>query len=165
MNEYDDENRGAYAPTNNLDLNWRTIETAWGDSSQMPKYFNSLFDKFTPLKDVKGNFQTNEKGEVLCNKSNMWEMLKFFTRDFRLSNLGYKDLVFCEYYTNIASDYLSLGFVKCFFTALTRVVGRLELCQSKGGFFRKQNNTLINVRQNMDGVTRKGLFSKKNMED
>jgi len=158
---YEQEDQGRYVPSSGLDFNLLLTNTVWGDNVQVQKYFKDLCNTYEVLNDAEGDIKKNDKGEILVSEKNLWNMLSFFTRDFRLGNLGGKDIVYCEHYTTLASDYLENGFVECFFICLTRVATRLELSQSKGGFFRKQANTMTNERVLRQDSARKGLFQNK----
>jgi hypothetical protein len=166
-NDYEqerDDEESRYVPSSSLDYNLLLTNTVWGDNTQVQSYFKKLCTTYEVLRDVKGEMQRDENNNILINEKNLWNMLSFFTRDFRLGNLTPKDIVYCEHYTNLASDYLEVGFVEFFFICLTRVAGRLELSQSRGGFFRKQSNTMISERVSRQEAPRKGLLSNKGKE-
>ena len=165
--EYDEQDRddSRYVPSSGLDLNFTIINTMWGKSFEMNPAFKGLFEKYVELKDNEGNFQVNEKGQVIVTKKNLWELMNFFTRDFRLANLDRKDLVKCRVLVDLAIESLDLNFFDNFFILLSEVAGILETSQSKGGWLRKNLNTMTTERVNRQDNPRKGLFQKKESKE
>ena len=121
-------------PESTLDLNMRMIDGVWG-RDELP---NSFKDK---LKETR--YVINTDGSHSFVDEDLWGLLGFFTRDLRLGNLDNQGVLYCEYYLNLANDLLAEGFKDPFIVCLGRVASRLELSQSRGGFFRKIINTLF----------------------
>lgn len=123
-------------PQNDLDFTMLTTNSVWGKEEvphelreRLSRYFNTG--------------QVDEKGRPLFQKKELWGLLGFFTRDLRLGNLSTQEIEYCQFYLNLANDYLEEEMVRPFLIALSRAASRLELSQSKAGFLRRQLNTLI----------------------
>lgn len=118
-------------PQSGLDWNMMLTDTMWG-SQQIS----------SQIKDKIRGRTVRDTGEI--DKVEAWELLTFYTRDFRLANLNALtgELDYCEYYADLAGDFLREGFPEAFATCLGRNATKLELSQSKGGFLRKRQNTL-----------------------
>lgn len=119
-------------PTSGLDFNLMLTDTMYGS----PQVGMQLKSK------VRSRIEAQEGGNEDPERMDAWELLSFYTRDLRLSNLGQLEMVYCQYYIDLAGDCLREGYMEAFATALARSATVLELCQSKNGFLRRQNNTL-----------------------
>jgi len=119
-------------PTNDLDLNLMLTNSVWG-TREVPQ---ELRDK---LKDIK-----SVNGKDIVDKSSLWGLLGFFTRDMRLGNLSSFDneLQTCRYHIDLANDLLTIDMIEPFMVALSRSARILETSQSKGGFLRRMMNTI-----------------------
>lgn len=153
-----------------LDLQLLTTDSAWGKNevgADFRKKTTKTYGYYTPRLNEDGSLMMGEDGkpimELVSDEEVMWGMLGFFTRDFRLGNLNSWDgeLAYCDYYTQLASDFLNEGMKKPFIICLSRVATKLELSQSKGGFFRRKSNTFTQEHINIDNEPKKvNLFGK-----
>jgi hypothetical protein len=149
--EDDERKERETTPENSLDLTLMFTNSEWGKDRAIPEDLkNTLTKKFFYM-DKDGKTQTIDRSS--------WGLLGFFTRDFRLGNLDSTGVKFCEHYSELAAELLDLGFTDPFIICLSRVAGKIEISQSKGGFFRKQSSTITQERISR-GVepTTKGLF-------
>lgn len=147
-------------PTSELDLNLMLTNAVWG----RPEVSNELKDrlmKFYITKDDAGQPLKDAEGNVVVDKGSLWGLLGFYTRDMRLANLSEwnNELQTCRYMIDLANDYLSENMVEPFIIALSRAVSIMETSQSKGGFLRRQMNTLTqnHLHQNLE-PPKKGFF-------
>jgi hypothetical protein len=152
-------------PFNALDSEWLQVEPAYGKEAPSEFYDRlvSLKGKAQPLYNEDGKPQLDEHGrqKYAVEMSHLWDELGFFTRDLRLGNLNRmgSDVAICEHYLALAGDCLSMGLTNSFTSAYRRVAGKLELSQSRGGFFRKNRNTARVERTNTENAASgKGLF-------
>ena len=124
-------------PQSELDLLFKTTESTWG-KFEIPQ---QLKDRLTKIYQLR-NKDTDEKFDI---KEELWSLLSFYTRDLRLSNLSYSqnEIQYCQWYLDFAEDMLQEAYLIPFITALSRAISVLELAQSKNGFFRRNQNTLI----------------------
>lgn len=154
-------------PTSELDLNLMLTNSVWG-REDVPQELKEKLSKHYIQKDEEGNILTNEKGETLVSQESLWGLLGFFTRDMRLANLSEwnGELQTCRYMIDLANDYLSEKMVDPFIISLARAVSIMETSQSKGGFLRKQMNTLTQKlqHQNLD-PPKKGFFGGSKKQD
>lgn len=141
-------------PRSELDLNLLITDSVWGS----PHISSSLKDKLE-----KYYASRNEKGQTVITSENLWELLGFYTRDLRLANLSTVrgELQYCQYYLDLANDFLQAGYIEPFLICISRVATITELSQSKGGFLRRGMNTLRheNVNQELE-PKKKTLFGK-----
>lgn len=156
MTEIDQRN----LPTSELDLNFMLTNSVWG-RPEINKELKDRLMKFYVSRDEAGNILTDEEGKIKVDKSSLWGLLGFYTRDLRLANLSVWDneLQTCRYMIDLANDYLSENMIEPFIIALSRAVNIMETSQSKGGFLRKQMNTLTqkHINQNLE-PPKKGFF-------
>lgn len=143
-------------PYDGLDNDWLQTEPAYGKEAP-----EQLYDKLkrlkagaVPLYNPDGTPQLDDQGrqKYAVEMEHLWDELGFYTRDLRLGNLSKMggDTSYCEHYLNLAGDCLNLGCVSAFTTAYRRVATKLEISQSRGGFFRKNRNTVRSVRTNKE---------------
>ena len=118
-------------PINELDLRQQQTESKWG-KPDIPKDLKEKLDLII-----------SETSEATV-KENLWDLFGYYTQDLRLSNLSYKnnEIQYCMYYLDLAGDFLKENMIKSFLVCLSRVATVTELAQSKGGFLRRQMNTL-----------------------
>lgn len=119
-------------PQSGLDFNLMLTDTMYGSQSIGSQLKAKVKTRIAREK--------NEQEDV--DKLDAWELLSFYTRDLRLSNLGKLEFVYCQYYIDLAGDCLREGYMEAFAKSLALAATILELSQSKGGFLRKQQNTL-----------------------
>jgi len=120
-------------PENALDFNLAILNNEWGKDSITLELQEKLSKK---------SYYKDENEKVFVDKEYLWGLLGFYTRDMRLGNLNPQDFKFCAYFIDLAGDFLQVDMVEPFIISLSRAITILELSQSKGGFLRKQNNTL-----------------------
>lgn len=114
-------------PRNDLDLNMLTTESVWGKDGVS----RTLRERLVQSVNADGNVEGRE----------LWGVLSYFTRDMRLANLDRKQTINCEYYLNLAGDFLNEEMLEPFILCLSRAASILELSQSKKGFLRKRLGT------------------------
>lgn len=121
-------------PQSDIDFNLRVTDTVWG-GTEIPEELKEKLEKhFMVLKP---------DGSKWVRKEGLWQLLGFYTRDMRLANLSTfnGEITYCQYYLDLANDFLRADFVEPFLISLSRVATILELSQSKGGFLRKRMGT------------------------
>jgi len=145
-------------PQSELDLNLMLTDSVWGKTEvpiELKDKLNRYFSEF------------DDAGNKIITKSSLWGLLGFYTRDMRLGNLSTFDneLQTCRYMLDLASDLLQKDYIEPFLVCLSRVATILETSQSKGGFLRKQMNTLTqqHVSSNLE-PPKKGFFGGKKKE-
>jgi len=123
-------------PHSDIDLQMQMTNPEWGH-----KVPQELKDKLTK---IKGYSPSDDGKSYTVIKEELWGLLSFYTRDVRLGNLNVflGETEYCRYYLDLASDLLREDYIDPFLTCLSRVVSVLELSQSRGGFLRRQNNTI-----------------------
>lgn len=121
-------------PQSGLDWNMMLTDTMWG-SAQVSRQLKEKIRQRT-LKPVAGGEEFDREAA--------WELLSFYTRDMRLANLSvvWGEVKYCQYYLDLAGDFLREGMPEAFSTCLARAATILELSQSKSGFLRRRQNTL-----------------------
>lgn len=145
-------------PQNELDFNMLTTNGVWG-KDEVPKELRDRLSRHFVETDQQGNAVLDEHGNAVVTTRGLWGLLGYYTRDMRLGNLGKDEVEFCQYYLELANDYLEEDMIRPFLIALSRVAARLELSQSKGGFLRRQLNTLIQEHHSTDNTQqKKSLF-------
>jgi len=166
---------GARVPYSDLDMTFMVTEPAWG--KEISEELNSkvsevVSEAYFQCLECEKPFGEGEKcvcGSVnkrlVVDRAPMWGLLSYYTRDLRLGNLGNwnNELSYCHHYLSLAGDLLRVGNVKSFLSALSRVIDRLEISQSKGGFYRKRMGTI--TREDVSSSnepTKKPLMGGKN---
>lgn len=158
QDQYEQQPRPAYKrplPQSELDLNLMLTNTLWGN----PELSDTIKQQLNKGKIIKDN-----DGNVYVQKTDLWGLMSFYSRDLRLANLGeYNgELAQVRYMLRLANDFLQCGFVEPFLICLSEVAGILETSQSKGGFLRKQQNTFTTEnRQQMIEPPKKSLWGTK----
>lgn len=144
-------------PQSDLDLNLMLTDSLWG-REDVPTELKDKLNKYFLTKD--------ENGKDQVSKESLWGLLGFYTRDMRLGNLSNWDgeLMRCRYMIDLANDLLSSDMTGAFLIALSRGATMLETSQSKGGFLRRINNTLIqkHTSQQMEPPKKKLFGGNKN---
>lgn len=144
-------------PQNELDYSLMTTDSVWG-KSEVPNELKSRLDKYYS--------KLNEDGSQTVDKESMWGLLGFYTRDMRLANLNVftGELSYCQYFLDLANDFLQAEMIEPFLISLSRVATMLELSQSKGGFLRRKMNTFTQEKIDKSEPPKKSLFGghKKN---
>lgn len=122
-------------PTNALDWQAMTTDTMWGAPSITQQI----------------RIKVQDRANLAGDPKDAWELLSFYTRDFRLANLSsvMGEVEFCQKHVVFSHDLLSSGMSESFATALARAATMLELSQSKGGFLRRRQNTITS--ENLTG--------------
>ena len=115
-------------PQSGLDMNMMLTDTMYGSRQIGEQLKRKMKDRLENPEDM--------------DRAEAWELLSFYTRDLRLSNISDRELVYCQYYVDLAGDLLREGYMESFAKALALAATVLELAQSRGGFLRKRQNTL-----------------------
>lgn len=143
-------------PQNELDFSLMTTDSVWG-KAEVPPELKARLRKYYMEKD--------EEGKDLLTIESAWGLLGFYTRDMRLANLSSinGELQYCQYYLDLAGDFLMSGMMEPFLITLSRVATILELSQSKGGFLRRKLNTFTQEHVSRgDEPPKKNLFGVGN---
>jgi hypothetical protein len=121
-------------PQSELDLALMTTNSVWGQPEINPELRERLNKIYTA---------TDQEGKTEIAISSLWGLLGFYTRDLRLANLSSitGELLYCQYFLDLANDMLQAGMIDAFIICLSRVATQIELSQSKGGFLRKKMST------------------------
>ena len=158
MNESNNQTSNRVLPRSDLDFNLMTTNGVWGTKDINPELQARLM-KYYAYKD--------ENGAVKIDKSSLWSLLGFYSRDLRLANLSTwnGEVFYCQYYLDLSADFLREDMIEPFLICLSRVASVLELSQSKGGFLRRRMNTFS--QENITGELepkKKTLFGKTREE-
>ena len=153
-------------PSSELDFHLMTTDSRWGD--QLTPELSRRLNKYFVQRDSEGKQLFDKDGNMLGSTSNLWGMLGFYTRDMRLANLSVwnGEVAYCQYFLDLANDMLQAEMIEPFIICLSRVATILELSQSKGGFLRRQMNTLRH--ETMTGemdAPKKTLFGSNNKKN
>jgi len=150
-------------PQSGLDFNMMLTDTMWGSSQISSQLMEKVKDRRHREK-LLYKIQSGELPEQTA-KAAAWELLSFYTRDFRLANLSgiTGEIQYCQHYIDLAGDCLREGYMEAFATSLSRAATLLELSQSKGGFLRRRQNTLTteNLQGEVEPKKKKLLFGSK----
>lgn len=156
------ENDQRIMPTSELDAQMMMTNSVWG-RNDVPEELKNRLAKHFSVRDEKGEQLYDQKGNPLVTTDSLWGILGHYTRDMRLANLDSfgNELALCRYMIDLSTDYLTENMVEPFITSLSRAVTILETSQSKGGFLRKQMNTLThkNLNQTLE-PPKKGFLGK-----
>jgi hypothetical protein len=104
-----------------------------------------------------------EEQELVVAEESMWSLLGYYRSDLRFGNLDRfgGEVFYCQYYLDLAGDYLQAGMTEPFLICLSRVITLLELSQSRGGFLRRRMNTLSQEHISIESEPKKAnLFGK-----
>lgn len=121
-------------PTSEIDMQMMMTNPVWG--RDVPSELKDKLAMYSYYKD--------SDGKVVVDKTSLWGLLGYYTRDIRLGNLGEMngEMAYCQYYLDLAGDCLRENYINGFLVALSRAVTRIELSQSKKGFLRKLFGTI-----------------------
>lgn len=145
-------------PQNDLDLALMTTDSVWG-KSEVPLELRNRLAKY---------YESGEDGNKKITMESLWGLLGFYTRDMRLANLSSwnGEFTYCQYFLDLAGDYLQANMVEPFMICLSRVATVLELSQSKGGFLRRKMNTFTQESiHREDEPPKKSLFGTGKKQD
>ena len=100
-----------------------------------------------PMSRISKRLKLNDDGSpvVQVTRDN-WANMELFTQDFRLGNLGGRELYVARYNIDLCSDILTVlpqSFAKPALICLERSVSIVETSQSKSGFLRTLFNTFF----------------------
>lgn len=150
-------------PASELDAQMMLTNSVWGREDVPSELKNRLARNFAVRDATTGEPLYDQAGNPIVTIDSLWGILGHYTRDMRLANLDPwgNELFLCRYMIDLSTDYLTEEMVEPFITALSRAVTILETSQSKGGFLRKQQNTLTqqHINQNLE-PPKKGFFGK-----
>jgi len=134
-------------PLTTLELQYMVTAPAWG--AEASSDFKKKVSKITYVKDEKGEYIKDADGKIYIEESSLWDLLSMYTRDVRLSNLSKinGEIEYVRWYLDLAGDLLNEGYKKGFVTALKLAITVMETSQAKGGFLRRQLNTLRQEQQ------------------
>lgn len=116
-------------PISTLHLDALLLEPNWG------RKVTDEVDKKLTVHKVVFNPETGE--EELTTEA-MWAVHAYFTRDLRLANLDEHQEIYCDFWLEIAGDFIRDNFKMSFLTAISKVAVVCELSQSRLGFLRKR---------------------------
>lgn len=122
-------------PTSELDLNMMLTNSVWG----RPEVSDELRDALN-----KNVSEVQEDGSIIIKKRSLWGLFNAYTRDMRLAYLSEwnGELQTCRYMFDLAFHYLNENMIEPFVISMGMAVTIMETSQSKGGFLRKQMNTI-----------------------
>lgn len=147
-------------PQSDIDFNMLVTDPTWGTGEISPELKKVLARKY----NVKST-DKNGKVSVVELESIAWDMLNYYKRDLRLANLSAgknpflpNEQLYCEYYLDLAGDFLETKMYRPFIICLRRVATKLELSQSRNGFLRKQLQTF-----RQESITQELNPPKKNL--
>lgn len=150
-------------PQSGLDFNMMLTDTMWGS----PQISVQLKEKVRQREERLRMIEQLQRGEMPkeSEKAAAWELLSFYTRDFRLANLNglTGEIQYCQHYIDLAGDLLRDGYMEAFATSLARAATLLELSQSRNGFLRRRQNTLTTeqLQGELEPAKKKLLFTGK----
>lgn len=155
-----DENKGKESikrvmPRSDLDFNLMTTDAVWGSPYISAELRERLGKEFK---------EVDKEGNETVTTASLWGLLGFYTRDMRLANLSILngEVNYCQYYLDLANDFLQADMIEPFLISLSRVATVLELSQSKGGFLRRRMNTFSTEHTQLEeGPKKKSLFGKQ----
>jgi len=157
-----------------LDLQLLTTDSVWGKAEINPELrrkISQAYGAYVQKRNDAGDLLYDEFGkpvmDLIVTEEGLWSLLGFYTRDMRLGNLDSisGEVFYCQYYLDLANDYLQAKMVQPFLICLSRVATVLELSQSKKGFLRRRMNTLSQEHINIDNEPKKAsLFGKTKKE-
>jgi hypothetical protein len=150
-----ESNEKRKTPYNELDLQFMITEPAWGKeaTTELNKKVSQVIgEAYYMCLDCEKPSNSKDKCshckgsniQLVIDKEPLWGLLSYYTRDLRLGNLSTwnNEISFCHHWLSLAGDLLRAGHVKSFLSALSRVVDRIEISQSKQGFYRKRMGTV-----------------------
>lgn len=154
-------------PQSDLDYNMQLTNTVWGSDAITPE-LKDILSKDYYITDKDGRPINDQNGRPILKRESLWAIHNYYTRDLRLGNLNRSDpqeFKYCVYYLDLAGDFLKTEFPEPFMICISRVATILELSQSRGGFLRKEQNTLRqDTRNEILEPSKKSLFGGKKQE-
>lgn len=156
----DDDTRES--PANELDLSYLMTNPAWGRN--IPTELREQLKKI--IGSESGTDPETGQPVIYVEKKDLLSLLNMYSRDLRLGNLStYNgEMEYCQYYLDLAGDCLRAGYPKAYLKCLSNVITILELSQSKGGFLRRQNNTIRQEKSIEEAPAKTGLWAGKNKQ-
>lgn len=128
-------------PHSDLDLNLMLTDPVAG-RDEITENLRNRLRKTVPRVDSDGRQMYADDGTTpLADTDSLWNKL-LYTRDNRLGNLRGEDLEFCEWWLQRCQQCLQNNYIRAAVIALSEAQTVIELSQSRGGFLRKQPNTL-----------------------
>jgi hypothetical protein len=152
MTDYDKKEIQKLMPENDIDLQMMMTDPNWGQEHMNPV----LVEKFKKVIYTK-----SEEGKKIKEflKREIWSGLNIFQRDVRLANLKENELALVRYDLELASDMLASNMIVPALYMLTRPINILETSQSRDGFLRKLNRSIIRHNQtSRQEPPKRGLF-------
>lgn len=137
-------------PASELDYQMRIVNSSWGQLEVSPDLRRTL-KRTTTSKYAKGQTVRNtvtgqpevySKDTEVTEETSYWDLLSFYTRDFRLANITRQEKEFCANRAELAQDCMELNMPLGFFVLLGQAIPHLELSQSVGGWLRQELNKL-----------------------
>lgn len=158
-----------------LDLQLYFTDSHWGKpdiNQELKDKLSKQYGYWQTKRDEQGNAIIDsatgrEVQELLVSEESLWSLLAYYRSDLRFGNLDRfgGEVFYCQYYLDLAGDYLQAGMTEPFLICLSRVITILELSQSRGGFLRRRINTLSQEHINVDSEPKKAnLFGKSKKE-
>lgn len=163
MSEENQKPQRRVMPQSELDLVLMTTDSVWG-KTDVPLGLQNKLKAYMQVMDKDGKLIYDEKGSPVVSEDNLWGLLGFFTRDMRLANLSVwnGELKYCQYFLDLAGDFLQSEMIEPFLICLQRAATVLELSQSKGGFLRRRMNTFTQESTALDSEPpKKSLFGSQ----
>jgi len=129
-------------PQSDLDFSLMTTDSVWG-KAEVPPELRTKLGRYFMSKNKDGTQLKDDEGNPVATFESLWGLLGFYTRDVRLANLSSwnGEVEYCQYFLDLAGDFLQEDQIEPFLICLKRVATILELSQSKGGFLRRRMNT------------------------
>lgn len=122
-------------PDSDLDMRWFALNPEWGRGGVPGVLRAKLTRGGKSFVDSDGNeYAAPEKEEL-------WDYLSFYTRDIRLGFLNKKDVDYCEFWLEMASNFLHDDLLESFYKALNKVISKIEVSQSREGNLRRNTKT------------------------
>jgi len=178
MSEQVQKQKQKFNPTSPIDLQVMTTEP-FISSDYMPDRIREKFRDYVYLMYNDGDIVLDEKGykitktskdfvldvegnRVIQLKRDYWATIELFTQDWRLSNVGKRELSYLRSHLNIATDILTVlpeCFNRCAFISLERAVCVAETSQGYKGKLRELFNTFFHKQS----VKEEPIPAKRNM--
>jgi len=147
-------------PINAIDAQMQQVNPAWGQMHEIPQEMRNHLANYEYLKDEDGNKVTDESGRPVVVDKNLWGRLSIYTRDLRMGNISknWGEPEYVEHYVDLANDLINEGFKEPGIISLSRGITKLEISQSRNGFFRKNENTIRQETTSRDEPPKRTLF-------
>lgn len=159
-----------------LDLQLYFTDSHWGKSDinqELKAKLNKQYGYWEGKVDEAGNpvidpSTGKQVQELRVSEESLWSLLAYYRSDLRFGNLDRfgGEVFYCQYYLDLAGDYLQAGMIEPFMICLSRVITVLELSQSRSGFLRRRMNTLSQEHISVETEPKKAnLFGKSGKKD